>query len=48
MTGLAFLAFLILLGPLALLFGADSRISDERDLRTWWPGTPRLSRDRSD
>src|SRR5262245_44786509 len=31
-------AFLIGIGPLALLFGADSR---EDDPRGWWPGAPR-------
>lgn len=32
------LAFLVLLGPLALLFGADSRVDDPRG---WWPALPR-------
>ena len=43
MEGIAILLFLILLGPLAMLFGVDSRTSDERG---WWPGTP--PRDRRD
>jgi hypothetical protein len=38
METLLLLAFLFLLGPLALLFGEDSRSMDERDTRTWWPG----------
>lgn len=37
MTGLILLAFFILLGPLALLFGVDSRVDDERG---WWAGAP--------
>jgi hypothetical protein len=32
---------LLIAGPLALLYGPDSRRYDERDRRTWWPGTPR-------
>jgi nitrogen fixation-related uncharacterized protein len=28
--------FLLAIGPLALLYGVDSRRSDERG---WWPGT---------
>ncbi len=38
MVGIVLLIFFVLLGPLALLFGVDSRINDERDTRTWWPG----------
>jgi len=38
MTGIVLLTLFVLLGPLALLFGVDSRINDERDTRTWWPG----------
>ncbi|MGI8824103.1 MAG: hypothetical protein ACR2JC_00375 [Chloroflexota bacterium] len=34
-------AFILLIGPLAVVFGADSRSWDERDQRGWWPGTPR-------
>lgn len=37
MEGLILLAFFLLLGPLAILFGADSRSRDERDQRGWWP-----------
>jgi hypothetical protein len=29
------IAFLLAIGPLALLYGVDSRRSDERG---WWPG----------
>jgi hypothetical protein len=32
------LLFLLLAGPLALLYGEDSRFSDERG---WWPGSRR-------
>jgi hypothetical protein len=32
-----FLAFLLLIGPLAVLYGADSRVWDTRDRRRWWP-----------
>ena len=34
---LVVLAFLLLIGPLAVLFGADSRDTDTRDRRRWWP-----------
>jgi hypothetical protein len=34
------IAFLIAIGPLALVYGADSRPRDPRDRRPWWPGTP--------
>jgi hypothetical protein len=34
---LVFLAFLLLIGPLAVLYGADSRVTDTRDRRRWWP-----------
>ena len=30
-----FVIFFLLIGPLALLLGADSRVDDRRD---WWPG----------
>jgi hypothetical protein len=32
-----FIAFLLLIGPLAVLYGADSRVVDTRDRRRWWP-----------
>jgi hypothetical protein len=35
------LLLLVIAGPLAVLFGSDSRRYDERDRRTWWPGSPR-------
>lgn len=38
MTGIVLLTLFVLLGPLALLFGVDSRVNDERDTRMWWPG----------
>jgi len=31
------LVFILLVGPLAVLFGADSR-PGARDRHTWWPG----------
>jgi len=38
MIGIVLLTLFVLLGPLALLFGVDSRVKDERDTRSWWPG----------
>jgi hypothetical protein len=35
------LLFIVLIGPLALLYGADSRVYREDDRRGWWPGAPR-------
>jgi hypothetical protein len=35
---LVVVAFLVVIGPLALLCGADSR---EDDPRGWWPAVPR-------
>ena len=32
------LGFVLLVGPLALVYGADSRRNDTRDRQTWWPG----------
>jgi hypothetical protein len=32
---------LLAVGPLAALFGTDSRGLDERDRRGWWPGAER-------
>jgi hypothetical protein len=41
MTGfIVVLAFVLLVGPLAVLYGADSRPT-ERDPRGWWPGSRR-------
>ncbi len=34
---LVIIAFILLIGPLAVAFGADSRITDTRDRRSWWP-----------
>ena len=35
------IALLLLVGPLAVLAGSDSRPQDPRDARRWWPGEPR-------
>jgi hypothetical protein len=35
------LAFLLLIGPLAVLYGVDSRPVEDRERRGWWPGAPR-------
>jgi hypothetical protein len=35
------IAFLLAIGPLALLYGIDSRTWDDRDDRGWWPGVRR-------
>jgi hypothetical protein len=35
------IALLLLVGPLALLAGSDSRSHDPRDGQRWWPGEPR-------
>jgi hypothetical protein len=32
---LAMVIFMLVVGPLALLFGADSRVTDTRDKRRW-------------
>jgi hypothetical protein len=39
--GILVLVFLLVIGPLAVLYGADSRPVDDRDRRGWWPGAPR-------
>lgn len=41
MEALVILLLLVLIGPLAVLFGADSRIVEDRERRGWWPGAPR-------
>ena len=41
MGSLLIMAVVLLVGPLSLLYGADSRRFDERDRRSWWPGSPR-------
>jgi hypothetical protein len=33
---LAFLIFIVLIGPLALFCGADSRVTDTRDQQRWF------------
>ena len=38
MTAMVVIAFIVLIGPLALLYGEDSRIDDRRN---GWPGTAR-------
>jgi hypothetical protein len=45
MTALLFVAFVVLLGPLALWFGADSRDRDPDDMRGWWPAVRRPTLD---
>jgi nitrogen fixation-related uncharacterized protein len=35
------IAFLVAIGPLALLYGVDSRRYDDPDRRGWWPGDRR-------
>ncbi|HKA09362.1 MAG TPA: hypothetical protein VKI99_02725 [Candidatus Dormibacteraeota bacterium] len=32
------IVFLLLIGPMALLFGAESRFNDVRSRERWWPG----------
>jgi len=34
--GVLLIAFIVLIGPLALLYGVDSRVDDRRN---GWPGT---------
>jgi hypothetical protein len=41
--GYVFLAFILLVGPLAYFFGADSRYG-VTDRRGWWPGAPHADR----
>jgi hypothetical protein len=38
MTGLLILVIVLAAIALAPLYGADSRIWDDRDRRAWWPG----------
>ncbi len=38
---LVVLILIVLVGPLAVLFGADSRPVEDRERRGWWPATPR-------
>jgi hypothetical protein len=39
MTGVLIIVIALALVFLAPVFGADSRVSDDRDRRGWWPGT---------
>jgi hypothetical protein len=42
-TGMGFLLFILMIvvvGPLALAYGADSRDVEKRS-RAWWPAAPR-------
>ena len=41
MGSLLIILVVLLVGPLSLVYGADSRRYDERDRRSWWPGAPR-------
>lgn len=40
MTGILILTFFLVVGPLALRYGIDSRVYEARQ-RPNWPGTPR-------
>jgi hypothetical protein len=40
-SGILVIGFIVLVGPLALLFGVDSRIRDDKSGRGWWPARPR-------
>jgi hypothetical protein len=35
------ISFIVLVGPLSVFFGADSRVWDDRDRRGWWPARSR-------
>jgi hypothetical protein len=39
MGAILILTFIVLVGPLSLLYGADSRPCEARQ-RAWWPGNP--------
>jgi hypothetical protein len=41
MAAILIIAVLVLTGPLAILFGADSRELHAERSRAWWPGAPR-------
>jgi hypothetical protein len=41
MAGILVISFIVLVGPLAVLFGADSRIWEDKGRRGWWPARPR-------
>jgi hypothetical protein len=38
--GILILVFILVIGPLSLLYGVDSRVYEERP-RGWWPAAPR-------
>lgn len=38
------IAFLLLIGPIAMRFGVDTRFGDLHDRERWWPGHGRESR----
>jgi hypothetical protein len=40
MGGILVLMFILVIGPLSLLYGVDSRVYEERP-RGWWPAAPR-------
>jgi len=42
--GILVISFIVLVGPLAVWFGVDSRVLDEKDRRGWWPGRSRETR----
>ncbi len=37
MGAILILSFILLIGPLSVLYGVDSRVYEERP-RAWWPG----------
>ena len=41
MEAFVVLTAVLLLGPLSVLFGADTRPWDDADRRGWWPAAPR-------
>jgi hypothetical protein len=38
MGSILVIAFMLAIGPLALVYGVDSRKWDDGDRRSWWPG----------
>jgi hypothetical protein len=41
MGGIVVIGFIVLVGPLSIFLGADSRIWDDKRRRGWWPARPR-------
>jgi hypothetical protein len=41
MGAILVISFIVLVGPLAVFLGADSRVLSEKDRRGWWPARPR-------